>query len=158
MKDADSQLEPTENKNFYSCGVWPLTSYINHSCYSNVRRSFISEMMIVRATQDLPANTELFFWYTQPSDGTSKAKQPNLKHWGFKCNCVICQDFTETEESDLRKRIRLTTDLVNAFQALSKSRKPKQLLFELRDLFLDLRRRIASQPLEFHDSVSGGRI
>jgi SET domain-containing protein len=61
MKDAESQLEPTENKKFHSCGVWPLASYINHSCFSNVRRSFIGDMMIVRATQDLRANTELLF-------------------------------------------------------------------------------------------------
>lgn len=68
MKDAESQLERAENKKFHSCGVWPLASYINHSCYSNVRRSFIGDMMIVRATQDLIANTELVFWYTLPSD------------------------------------------------------------------------------------------
>ncbi|KAL2810626.1 hypothetical protein BJX63DRAFT_444568 [Aspergillus granulosus] len=135
LKDAESHLEPTENKKFHSCGVWPLASYINHSCFSNVRRSFIGDMMIVRATQDLPPNTELFFWYTQPSDSTSKAKQPNLKHWGFKCNCVICQDSTATEESDLMKRRRLTADLVNAFQALSKSRKPKSAIAQIEETY-----------------------
>ncbi|KIA75674.1 hypothetical protein HK57_00535 [Aspergillus ustus] len=127
MEDAESK----DNK-FHSCGVWLLASYINHSCYTNVRRSFIGDMMIVRATQDLPANTELFFWYAQPSSddgggGTSQAakKQPNLKHWGFKCSCAICQDLIQTEASELRKRRRLTADMVKAFQALNKSRKPK---------------------------------
>ncbi|GLA27457.1 hypothetical protein AnigIFM63326_004664 [Aspergillus niger] len=138
MKDAGSQSEPAENKKFHSCGVWPLASYINHSCYSNVRRSFIGDMMIVRATQNLPANTELFFWYQQPSDSTSKAKQLNLKHWGFKCNCVICQDSTETEESDLMKRRRLTADLVNAFRALSKPRKPKSAMARIEELISKL--------------------
>lgn len=138
MKEAGSQSEPSENKKFHSCGVWPLASYINHSCYSNVRRSFIGDMMIVRATQDLPANTELFFWYTHPSDSTSKANQPNLKHWGFKCNCMICQDSTETEESDLMKRRRLTADLVNAFQTLSKPRKLKSAMARIEDLISKL--------------------
>ncbi|KAL2866146.1 TPR domain protein [Aspergillus lucknowensis] len=138
MKGAKSQLEPTENKKFHSCGVWPLASYINHSCYSNVHRSFIGDMMIVRATQNLPANTELFFWYTQPSDSTSNTKPPNLKHWGFQCNCVICQDSTETGEGDLMKRRRLTADLVHAFQALSKSRKPKSAISRIEELISKL--------------------
>jgi hypothetical protein len=55
-------VNPTKKKKFHSCGVSPLASYINHSCYSNVRRSFIGDMMIVRAIQDLFANTELDFW------------------------------------------------------------------------------------------------
>ncbi|KAL2839285.1 hypothetical protein BJY01DRAFT_250596 [Aspergillus pseudoustus] len=133
MKDAESQLEHTEDKKFHSCGVWRLASYINHSCNSNVRRSFIGDMMVVRATRDLPANTELLFWYAEPSEdgGTSKAaKQPNLKHWGFKCSCVICQDLIETEASDIRKRRRVTGDMLNAFQALNKSRKPKPAIID----------------------------
>lgn len=38
---------------FHSCGTWIQASYINHSSTSNVRRSFIGDMMIVRAICDL---------------------------------------------------------------------------------------------------------
>jgi len=42
-------------------GIWIISSYINHSCISNCRRSFIGDMQIIRATQDLHADTELVF-------------------------------------------------------------------------------------------------
>lgn len=134
MKEAESEFEPTKNETFLSCGVWPLASYINHSCNSNVRRSFIGDMMIVRAARDLPENTELVFWYKAPLDNTSKAKQLKLKHWGFSCSCAICQDCIETENSNLMKRRRLTTDLANAFQSLGKSRKPDSVVARIEDL------------------------
>lgn len=134
MKQAESQLEPTKNETFHSCGVWPLASYINHSCNSNARRSFIGDMMIVRATRDLPKDTELVFWYKAPLDNTSKAKPLNLKHWGFRCSCAICQDSIETEDSDLMKRRRLTADVANAFQSLGKSRKPNLVIARIEEL------------------------
>lgn len=37
----------TANEKFDFRGLWPTASYINHSCYSNVRQSFIGDMMIV---------------------------------------------------------------------------------------------------------------
>ncbi|EAW07588.1 TPR domain protein [Aspergillus clavatus NRRL 1] len=102
---------------FHSCGVWALASYINHSCYSNAQRSFIGDMMIVRATQDLPANTEIAFWYQEPSEQTSKEKPVNLQHWGFKCSCEVCQDLFETENSVLANRRRLVAGLAKLFQS-----------------------------------------
>lgn len=138
MKEAESEFEPTKNETFHSCGVWPLASYINHSCNSNVRRSFIADMMIVRAARDLPENTELVFWYKAPLDNTAKAKQLNLQHWGFKCSCTICQDCIETENSNLMKRRRLTADLANAFQSLGKSRKPDSVVARIEDLVFRL--------------------
>jgi hypothetical protein len=118
MRD-EAQLENT-NKQFHSCGVWPLASYINHSCYSNARRSFIGDMMVVRATQDLASNTEITFWYRSPLEDDSKEKQMDLRHWGFKCSCIICQDLHRTENSDLTKRKRLRADLLKVFQSRKK--------------------------------------
>ncbi|PGH18369.1 hypothetical protein AJ79_00435 [Helicocarpus griseus UAMH5409] len=51
-----------EDEKFHSCGIWPIASYINHSCNSNARGAFIGDMMIVRATRDIAANTEITFW------------------------------------------------------------------------------------------------
>jgi hypothetical protein len=55
---ASASREPTE---FGSCGIWTKASYLNHSCVSNARRAFIGNMMVVRATRDLAADTELTF-------------------------------------------------------------------------------------------------
>lgn len=60
-------VRETTDKQFHSCGVWPLASYINHSCNSNARRAFIGDMMIVRATRDLAPDEEINFWYHTPS-------------------------------------------------------------------------------------------
>lgn len=109
---------PSENRveQFHSCGVWPLASHINHSCYSNARRSFIGDMMIVRASQDLAPNTEITFWYQSPLDNKSNETHMDLKHWGFKCSCVICQDRQATVKADLRMRTKLRADMLKLFQ------------------------------------------
>lgn len=65
------------SREFHTCGIWTLASYTNHSCYSNASRSFIGDMMVVRASQDLAPNTELTFWYHPPFDN-SKGKPMDL--------------------------------------------------------------------------------
>ncbi|OQE24015.1 hypothetical protein PENFLA_c010G09886 [Penicillium flavigenum] len=80
----DDDTDKKHNKQFHSSGVWSMASYINHSCLSNARRSFIGDMMIVRASRDLPTNTELTFWYKSPMTRDPKESPVNLQHWGFK--------------------------------------------------------------------------
>ncbi|RLL96545.1 hypothetical protein CFD26_104364 [Aspergillus turcosus] len=111
----EAQLDNAREK-FHSCGVWSLASYINYSCYSNARRSFIGDMMVVRATQDLAANTEITFWYQSPLNNDSEEKQMDLRHWGFKCDCMICQDIQTTENSVLTTRKELRAGLRKEFQ------------------------------------------
>ncbi|KAL4920601.1 hypothetical protein BDW62DRAFT_176862, partial [Aspergillus aurantiobrunneus] len=114
------------DKQFHSCGVWLLASYINHSCTSNARRSFIGDMMIVRATADLPANTEITFWYKSPWDNDSQEKPVDLQHWGFKCSCAICNDLLATANTELTRRKTLIVSLQKAF----KSRNPNSARIE----------------------------
>ncbi|RAL16978.1 TPR domain protein [Aspergillus homomorphus CBS 101889] len=103
-------------------GIWCLASYINHSCYSNSHRAFIGDMIIVRATQDLPANTEIRFTYVQPlTDGNDPKEnengRPDFEHWGFNCSCVICLDALHTPKSDLALRETLLEQLNHEFKA-----------------------------------------
>ncbi|OBT61910.1 hypothetical protein VE03_08225 [Pseudogymnoascus sp. 23342-1-I1] len=96
--------EDEQENAFHSCGIWILASYINHSCTSNVRRSFIGDMMIIRATRDLEKDTELSFWYQTPNRVNQKELQEKLKHWGFQCACSICLDIKSTAPQVIRKR------------------------------------------------------
>ncbi|PWY94976.1 SET domain-containing protein [Aspergillus sclerotioniger CBS 115572] len=112
IKEAKAQQHETTNNQHNSCGIWPLASYTNHSCYANCYRSFVGDMIIVRATQDLPANTELTFQYIHPN---INPEFPDFQHWGFQCSCVICQDLRDTGDQDLAKRRQLMTDLETAF-------------------------------------------
>jgi hypothetical protein len=85
---------------FACCGIWPLASFINHACDSNTRRAFIGNMMIVRATADLPAGAVLTWWYKFPS----KEGVKDTAHWGFECGCALCADVRNTERWVLKMR------------------------------------------------------
>jgi SET domain. len=108
--------DDTANRQFHSSGVWSMASYINHSCLSNARRSFIGDMMIVRASRDLPPNTEITFWYKSPMSRDPKEFPVNLQHWGFKCDCILCQETRSTSSSVLSNRTRISADLRRLFK------------------------------------------
>ncbi|GAD99179.1 TPR domain protein [Paecilomyces variotii No. 5] len=88
----------------HSTGVWVMASYINHNCDCNARRSFIGDMIIIRATRDLPADTEITLCYKSQSDDDYDECEKRYNHWGFKCECRICQDVRATGESIVSKR------------------------------------------------------
>lgn len=105
------------NPRFHSCGVWTRASYIIHSCYNNTRCAWIGDMMIVRASRDLPANTEVTMRYKPALDDDIDTR-PDMRSWGFACSCAICQNYPEAESSALRKRKHLAVSLTKALQTL----------------------------------------
>jgi hypothetical protein len=98
---------PKESTAYHSCGIWTHASYINHRCTSNARRSFIGDMMVVRATQDLEADTEITFWYKQPTGDHSEDPQQVHKSWGFICDCAMCQDAKKTKAAVITERRKI---------------------------------------------------
>ncbi|KAJ5781090.1 TPR domain protein [Penicillium paradoxum] len=110
----------SEGDQYQACGIWRLASYTNHSCNSNARRAFIGDMMIIRATRNLPPDSEITFWYKSPVEGGSTDEQVDLAHWGFKCTCVICHNTDETPGTALAKRKKLKADLMEAFESPGK--------------------------------------
>ncbi|KAF3067402.1 Protein unc-45 like protein B [Daldinia childiae] len=106
--------EQTEKSAGYTtCGIWPIASRINHSCVTNCYRTFIGDMQIVRATQDLKADTELHFMYRSPGlNETYDQTQKKLKGgWGFACNCALCFYKKSTPQSTIKKREALFLSL-----------------------------------------------
>lgn len=115
----ESHLAANETKNkHHSCGFWSMASRINHCCVSNVRRSFIGDLMIIRATCDISADTELGFWYKPPT-GDHEEMQKALKQWGFECKCAMCLDSKNTLKKTLKKRSDLLGDLNTAFDVVN---------------------------------------
>jgi hypothetical protein len=100
-----------QNANFHSCGIWIKASYINHSCLGNVRRSFIGDMMIVRAAKDLDVGTELMFPYEAPEGIYTSKTERKFKNWGFVCTCALCEDIKATKSSEVTKRKNLLAQL-----------------------------------------------
>ncbi|KAI9782552.1 MAG: hypothetical protein M1816_001849 [Peltula sp. TS41687] len=105
----------TEQKAHHSCGIWVHASYINHSRTSNARRAFIGNMMIVRASRDMEAGTEITFWYQNPDGIIAKDSHEKHKQWGFVCGCAICLDVRATDAVVHRKRGELMEDLKRVF-------------------------------------------
>lgn len=65
-------------------------------------------MMVVRASRDMQAGSEVTFWYHSPSE---KGSQEKHKHWGFVCECAICLDARATDIAVVSKRQKLLGDL-----------------------------------------------
>lgn len=88
-----------------TCGLWSLASRINHSCVTNCRRSFIGDMMIVRASKDMEAGTELHFQYQTPEPNeTFDDTQKKFSNWGFVCSCALCLAKKRTPKHTIRER------------------------------------------------------
>ena len=115
----------TNEEQFHSCGIWPMASYINHCCYSNVQRAFIGDMMMVRATQDLAPDTEITFWYQIPVTNGYDEREKKFRHWGFKCDCTMCQDDQTTKKSVLARRKNLRADILKCFQSRKRTDEAK---------------------------------
>ncbi|KZL69058.1 tpr domain-containing protein [Colletotrichum incanum] len=107
-----------EDHSHTTCGVWTIASFINHSCLGNCYRSFIGDMMIVRACSDLDAGTELLFSYKLPKEGADyQATQDDLKHWSFICRCGLCEEKKATSKLTFQRRQGLVRDLKKSMRA-----------------------------------------
>ncbi|MCJ1464635.1 hypothetical protein MMC07_003248 [Pseudocyphellaria aurata] len=111
-------------KAHHSCGIWTHASFINHCCISNARRAFIGNLMIVRASRDMEAGTEITFGYHNPEGKSVKELEKKLSHWGFVCGCALCQDARATDAVVFTKRRKLMEDLKQVFKSSSGRRFP----------------------------------
>lgn len=103
------------------CGLWVQASYINHSCINNVQRAFIGDMMIVRATCDLEAGTEILFCYDTPMEKTREVFRDKLWKWGILCECAFCSDDLSTAPIVLKKREKLREVISEELSEVNKS-------------------------------------
>lgn len=124
---------PRNEKAHHSCGIWTQASYINHSCTSNARRAFIGNMMIVRASRDLEAGTEITFWYHIPDSDSGKVMDEKHKQWGFVCQCALCLDARATDATTFKKRQKIRENLKIVFESSALSRLPIERIERLLD-------------------------
>ncbi|KAI8400226.1 hypothetical protein FOFC_19053 [Fusarium oxysporum] len=72
------------------------------------RRSFIGDMQIIRATQDMSAGTKLLLSYRTPFAFESYAQvQKHLSTWGFKCAYDLCKSRSKEDKAALEKRRKI---------------------------------------------------
>ena len=83
---ATSQKQAGSN----STGLWLRAAYINHACDGNSMRSFIGDMMILRASKDISKGEEILMPYRLPEADNAVTQSELEKTWGFRCDCGIC--------------------------------------------------------------------
>ena len=91
-----------------SRGIWLKASYINHSCNPTIHRSFISDLIILRAQTHIARDSEVFIDYTSCLDSVSQRRE-YLSKYGFHCECQRCVSEAGTSQAKLKlreKRVR----------------------------------------------------
>ncbi|KAL8998685.1 MAG: hypothetical protein Q9169_002346, partial [Polycauliona sp. 2 TL-2023] len=85
-------------------GLWLLASRIKHSCLPNISRSIVGDMMIIRASTSMAANTEILDSYSV-STMPYPIRRSNLKStYGFVCQCPACKmDQTVSSSVHIRR-------------------------------------------------------
>ena len=96
-------------------GIWITASYINHACDGNADRSFIGDLMIIRATKDIDKATEITMPYRAAEFDHIETRKALQKGWKFNCDCDLCVVEQKTGGSQLSRRRQLlkeTEDLL----------------------------------------------
>ncbi|KAH0267774.1 SET domain-containing protein, partial [Aureobasidium melanogenum] len=65
-------------------------SYMNHSCVENTFRSFIGDMIFIRAINDMSAGTELTTSYWPATTYEPERRSILRRDWDFECECPLC--------------------------------------------------------------------
>ncbi|KAK3723646.1 hypothetical protein LTR37_001527 [Vermiconidia calcicola] len=113
VRSCDDQVDTGSSS---STGVWITASYINHACAGNAWRSFIGDLMIVRASKDVSKGSELFMPYAMIEAEYNKTQETLQKTWGFICDCTICGAEKQVSSSYRKLRQSAVKD-INAFLA-----------------------------------------
>jgi len=89
-------------------GIWIMPSYVNHSCWPNSVRSFLGDLLIVRAARDITEGEEITMTYFDNESGVQKRQKASHSGWGFDCECTLCEIGTaESQEvQDKRQELR----------------------------------------------------
>lgn len=73
--------------------------------------------MIIRASRDLPPDTEVVFEYRSPDTDDYGEFQNKLQHWGFKCDYKMCEEHSKTKKSTRTQRKVLRANAMAAIKS-----------------------------------------
>ncbi len=72
---------PEIDENDGPTGVWLVSSAINHSCIGNVSRSFVGDLLLLRANRHIKAGDEILMRYKNPKNGVDELHATLQKTW-----------------------------------------------------------------------------
>ena len=65
-------------------------SYINHSCLPNSVRTFLGDVLLLRATRNIAEGEEITAQYVAPELVLEERQHKFMGTWGFACDCTLC--------------------------------------------------------------------
>ena len=82
-----------ENGKEIGSGIFPLASFFNHSCASNVARITVDGQLVFIVTRPIKKNNQLFVCYRGDFLRYDRDERQNeiLKSYGFLCKCEACE-------------------------------------------------------------------
>lgn len=84
-----------------STGLWIRVANANHACLSNAVRSFVGDMIILRAARDIKNGEEITISYQKPAPLLADRQKALFDSWRFQCDCLLC-----TSEASFMAKIR----------------------------------------------------
>ncbi|CAK7199277.1 hypothetical protein SEUCBS139899_001952 [Sporothrix eucalyptigena] len=97
----------TIEEEYDSTGIWRHAAKANHACLPNARRSFVGDLMVVRAVRDLKAGDEVLLTYTTATDLLETRQKKMRDHYGFTCGCALCAAEKTVASTAMANRARL---------------------------------------------------
>lgn len=73
-----------------STGLWTHVANANHACLANAVRSFIGDMIILRAARDIKSDEEITISYQKPAPLLGDRQKALFSSWHFQCTCLLC--------------------------------------------------------------------
>ena len=125
--DISYQRQERADETLGSVGIWITPSYINHGCFGNACRSFIGDMMIIRAISDISRDEEITMPYRIAGSDIEKSGKLLKKTWGFDCDCAVCVAESKTPVPQRRQRQKLLREVSSLLLAhkLTKEYRPR---------------------------------
>ncbi|KAF2831890.1 SET domain-containing protein [Ophiobolus disseminans] len=114
LRAVDVLTTPTSVRN----GFWIHTSYLNHACLPNSVRTFLGDILFLRATRDISAGEEITSQYVVPELTIADRQQKYKETWGFECDCRLCRADSDVGVEVERERMRLFEELKATAQKL----------------------------------------
>jgi hypothetical protein len=90
-------------------------------------RSFVGDMMVVRATRNVKQGEEICMPYRLPHPDNSVTQEELQKIWGFKCDCPLCRAEAAAPGKDKKQRQEL---IGKATEFMSKNKSQDGVKFE----------------------------
>ncbi|KAI2607178.1 uncharacterized protein GGS25DRAFT_321472 [Hypoxylon fragiforme] len=99
--------DPNEKgpQDMYNAGHFPYACLLNHSCLPNGIRSFMGDLMIIRAARDIREGDDITICYSLPRRPKTKDYARVLKLlYDITCTCDICKAEARCPMDQLNKR------------------------------------------------------